>query len=102
MKTNKILIILIYALTLSSCDCFLGFIGPECDEEEIINELAEINQDAEFNIIIQNVLTNNNSNQIPNNSNTIEVYFKLNNINQNPIPDKEESFFEIFEKGCYQ
>ncbi len=92
LKTNLILVL--STLLFISCDCFLG-IGPECDdpEEETTGALAN-----EFNVIIQDVKTFNNSTDIPTNSNTIEVYFKLNDIQDNPVPNRTESFFEIFEK----
>lgn len=91
MKSVKIICSLSLMLLLTSCDCFLGFMGPDCD--------VPIELQSEFDIIIRDVQTFRNSTSIPPESNTIDVYFKLNNIQGEPVPNKDEAFFEIFEKG---
>lgn len=77
--------------TFISCDCFLGM-GSGCDDDP--TELA-----SEFNVIIYDVQTSQNNNGIPPNSNTINVYFKLETLDGDPVPDKGENFFEIYEMG---
>lgn len=92
--------ILILLVTLSSCedDCFLGLIGP-CDEKEISDTDTGNPDDAAFEVIIRDVQTSNNSSDIPANSNTLEVYFKLNDIQGNPVPNKTQNFFNILERN---
>ncbi|WP_299210282.1 VWA domain-containing protein [uncultured Dokdonia sp.] len=101
MKLKNIFVILIISL-FTSCEdgCFLGVIGP-CDEDEQI-EIEDVIGDpanATFNVLVRDINTSQSpSNTIPANSNTIEVYFKLNDIDGNPVPNKTENFFEIYEK----
>lgn len=91
MKTLYLIPILLLSLLATSCCDIFG----DCPEpEETTGENAE-----EFNVIIQDVKTFANSATIPANSNTIDVYFKLNDINGNPVPNRSETFFEIFEKS---
>ncbi|MDC7999329.1 vWA domain-containing protein [Gilvibacter sediminis] len=94
MKRLKFIPILLLSLMATSC-CELFDDCP--DTEEVTGENAE-----EFNVLIQDVKTFANSPAIPANSNTIDVYFKLNDINGNPVPNRSETFFEIFEKSSSQ
>ena len=90
MRTIKLLPILLLSLIATSCCDIFG----DCPDDGPVGADAE-----EFNVIIQDVKTFNNSTAIPTNSNTIDVYFKLNDIAGNPVPNRGQSFFEIFEKS---
>lgn len=100
MKRHYLLTVIFISLILSSCEdnCFLGIIGP-CDEEEISDTDIGNPEDATFEVLIRDVRTSNDSDDIPANSNTIEVYFKLNDIQGNPVPNKTQSFFNILERN---
>ncbi len=53
--TTKKLFMLFFAITLCSCDCFLGFIGPECDDCDGCEQSSDNpNSDAIINFSFTN------------------------------------------------
>jgi len=90
MKLLYKILVLSTIFTIISCDCFLGM-GSGCDDD------GATDLSTEFNVIIYDVQTSHNSSGIPPNSNTINVYFKLETLDGDPVADKSENFFDIYE-----
>lgn len=85
MKTLKTLLSLILLFTLSSCDCFLGFIGPDCDEP--------IEPESSFfNITIENTEKITEENKI-------KVRFKVTDDTGIGVANKTDSDFNLFEQA---